>query len=688
MSLGAWTLIVGFISELACCGAHEQAPLQQDSQQSAIPALQFEVHPPVFTPEEEGTSNGCIHSQTLMEHTFANSYGAPFIGSYEPPPCDFDCVTINFTVFVQGRQFDRLGIMYLGDIEVFRTSTSEPSLAGVTWSYVKEMDMYNALWKKEQKIIFDLPNIVNEVYTGPLYTKLTATFFSLQEKDRKHADAILPISAARSAQEKGSAFTVPGDDARVSYKFGKKIERAVVSLAACGQQAEEFWYTNVLNRYTDTFKDTMGELGGFSPFREVQLLIDGKLAGVAWPFPVVFTGGIAPGLWRPVVGIDAYDLRQQEIDITPWLGFLADGREHTFEIKVVGIEDTGYSAPGRVGLSDHVDGFWIVTGTIFLFEGDGQSDRALSPLPPYVDSPKMIELSYSTSQDAKGANESLQFDVHVKRDLIVTADATFTQSLEFRLTLQLSSYGETQHVTLLTTGLDVAESDNHFYAYNYSYPLSLNSTIRTYTPDEGSGFSIAASLNRRLDTNTYGTGVFPDGLQNWSLLRSYDYQDPQIISTALDPNHSPAISPEQTNIKQANVSIAQNGSATYRASKVKDDSYSFGKLHTYLTFKARAPKSVERYIRLADSANSTISRDGYALTGQWEPPSIQRGDPETTRLESSNSLMEGIKASKQDGPMLGRDSPRALLGRGSGDAKQGYSAHGQGALPVKSNPEL
>ena len=111
---------------------------------------------------------------------------------------------------------------------------------------------------------------------------------------------------------------------------------------------------------------------------EVQLLIDGHLAGVYWPFSIIFTGGIVPGLWRPVrhlsglslpvwgcflsdetccrgklshfgiqppillprrallfifqlqvgmltpkcakiVGIDSFDLRQHEIDITPFL---------------------------------------------------------------------------------------------------------------------------------------------------------------------------------------------------------------------------------------------------------------------------------------------------------------------------------------------------------------------------------
>ena len=69
---------------------------------------------------------------------------------------------MNFTVQSRGRQFDRLGIMYLGDIEVFRTSTAEPTANGIIWTYVKEMEQYNALWGTNQKVIFDLGNLVRE----------------------------------------------------------------------------------------------------------------------------------------------------------------------------------------------------------------------------------------------------------------------------------------------------------------------------------------------------------------------------------------------------------------------------------------------------------------------------------------------------------------------------------------------
>lgn len=43
---------------------------------------------------------------------------------------------------------------------------------------------------------------------------------------------------------------------------------------------------------------------------------------MSWPFPIVFTGGISPGLWVPIVGIDTYDLPSS---VSPWLGVLCDG---------------------------------------------------------------------------------------------------------------------------------------------------------------------------------------------------------------------------------------------------------------------------------------------------------------------------------------------------------------------------
>ena len=113
----------------------------------------FQVYPPVLTvtPEgvleiTDGSSNATVDiinsnrptcQKVLAIHSFAYSYGKPFIGNYTPPPCAFNRVTWNLTVTSAGRQFDRLGSVYLGDIEVYRTSTAEPTSTGIEWTYLK-----------------------------------------------------------------------------------------------------------------------------------------------------------------------------------------------------------------------------------------------------------------------------------------------------------------------------------------------------------------------------------------------------------------------------------------------------------------------------------------------------------------------------------------------------------------------
>lgn len=252
------------------------------------PLLQcLQPMPPILSPVDE-------YQQIIMKHTFTFSYGQPFIGDYNPPDCRFNRVTFNFTVTSAGLQLDRLGLMFLDDIEVFRTSTAEPTKTGIIWSYVKDMSGYLSLFKKPHKIIFDLGNIVDDAYTGSWTTTLTATFFTAED-EIEPADVIIPISSRRSVDDSPSAFIVPETRAVDTIMLPRNAKKAVVTISACGQADEEFWWTHVLSSDTNVFWEYTS-IRGHSPFREIQLLIDGQLAGVAWPFPVIFTRGFIPTL--------------------------------------------------------------------------------------------------------------------------------------------------------------------------------------------------------------------------------------------------------------------------------------------------------------------------------------------------------------------------------------------------------
>lgn len=75
--------------------------------------------------------------EDLITYTFGSSYGKPFVGKYIPPACDFNRVTWNMTINVAGRQFDRLGTVFLGDVEVWRPTTAEPTKEGIYYTYLK-----------------------------------------------------------------------------------------------------------------------------------------------------------------------------------------------------------------------------------------------------------------------------------------------------------------------------------------------------------------------------------------------------------------------------------------------------------------------------------------------------------------------------------------------------------------------
>lgn len=353
------------------------------------------------------------------------------------------------------------------------------------------MSHFLYFWNSPQTLIFDLQNLINSEDTGIYNTTLTATFFTSQDTVDP-ADLIIPISARNGDIEMGSIFMVPTVNASNTIAFPQNANRAVFSVYACGQASEEFWWSAVLQSDIDTFLETEGVLPGFSPWREVQVLIDGTLAGVHWPFPIIFTGGVSPTLWRPTVGLDAFDLQEHQIDITPWLGVLSDGLNHTFEIRVAGLNDNGGT---EADLTEGVNDSWYVTGKIFLWLDDGDSVTTGDPPTILLPSP-VVAVSQSLGQ-VNGTNETLEYAVAVQRTLSISSTIntqngssleSWTQTLSFSNEGSFAEQGNLEINTQLTTGLDESTGRN-FYKTEYSYPLFANST---FTELAGGNFSILA----------------------------------------------------------------------------------------------------------------------------------------------------------------------------------------------------
>ncbi|KAL1842016.1 hypothetical protein VTJ49DRAFT_6182 [Mycothermus thermophilus] len=507
----------------------------------------FEVAQPVRMPDGPAESDGSTRhgweyqpplcTKLLMRHDFAWSYEAPFIGNYTPPDCEFNRVVLNFSAVVHGRQYDRLAIMYFGDTEVWRTSTAQPTPPpGISWIYLKDMTEYLYFWKSPQAIIFDLGNLINEKYTGIFNTTMTAIFYKDDDVATNQAppsDIIIPISARRGAENGVSRFMLPNEKATNTIVLPRNIRRAVFTVSANGQASEEFWWSNVLQGDELAFDPTAGPLPGLSPFREVQVFVDGHLAGVQWPFPVIFTGGVVPALHRPIVGIHAFDLREHEIDVSPFLPLLNDGQPHTFEIRVAGIQKT---ANGSVALTETINDHWFVTGKLFLWlseDGEANSDNSrasyhpISDIPTIYSPPPTISITRSLTTASNGTNETLTFTTSVRRTLLITSrssHSSWSQSLTYTNHAVVSDFGFTQSNHLSVAGSDAAASSQQhlrgsgsssnlplpYYQATYSYPLECTST---YSISPQGNLSISATLAQGKRTAVTGESVFASGLE-------------------------------------------------------------------------------------------------------------------------------------------------------------------------------
>ncbi|PIA92569.1 Peptide-N4-(N-acetyl-beta-glucosaminyl)asparagine amidase A [Cercospora beticola] len=579
----------------------------------------FEVYPPVLavTPKgdleiTDGSSNASVAvipstkptcQSTLVQHSFANSYGQPYVGDYSPPPCDFNRVTFNLTVQAAGRQYDRLGSISFGDIELFRTSTAEPTKNGITWTYLKDMTSFLPLFRAQQKIIFDLGNLVNDIYTSPFNVTLTAAFFTVQDGPTP-ADVIIPISKRQGATGQASFFKFPQDKAINAITLPQNTRKAVFTIAATGQAQEEFWWGNVPQSETNVFPGN-DSLAGFSPFREVQLYIDDLLAGVAWPFPVIFTGGVVPGLWRPVVGIDAFDLKEEEIDITPWLGLLCDGKSHTFELRVSGFND---SSDGTAYASNTTGTTWWLSGKVFTWldrpghvTTSGQLKR-LAPDPSF----KIASQVYHSSN---GSNLTLTYEVEASRHLSVSSQiqlsdgsvtVAWTQQLQYSNSGNYTSTGD-QTNTARTTGQ--YRSSGGYYR-TFEYPIYSHSTQQSIDGN----LTLTATVNRSKNMQTIGRLAFPIGIEPYAAV-----------------NASQA---EFTAFQGAALRTSQNGSAYYTANQTEHTSYGYGNTTQHMSlFGVRSsedsdsdgmPKithTKELFHRQVLAVNDSVVQDEESLMG-------------------------------------------------------------------------
>ncbi|EJD49003.1 hypothetical protein AURDEDRAFT_183127 [Auricularia subglabra TFB-10046 SS5] len=353
MKFSLFSSSLTLLASFAGCLALKPGPLDEN------PLRNFQVTPPLALPEGPGVRKCTI---PLVHHNFAFSFGLPAVVDYTPPtacgrPGAWSAITLNFTATSNGTQFDRLSSVYLNAVEIWRTSTPEPTSLGIIWTALKDVSHYTALFSRPGTLVLDLANLLDASLglTGEYDVRLSATFYPSSATHRPHigADLIFPLSKGNATG--ASLFSVPPQAATV-LTLPCNTAQMFVEIYASGDQSEEFWYGNVPDEFFSQlppWNAPDGQANGHGPFREVQLSIDGILAGIVFPYPVIYTGEFLPSIWRPMVSYGAFDSPTYYVDVSAFIPKLSDRLPHVFALDVVGI-----------GANRTINSDWLMSGNV------------------------------------------------------------------------------------------------------------------------------------------------------------------------------------------------------------------------------------------------------------------------------------------------------------------------------------
>ena len=285
----------------------------------------------------------------LTNAAFDNFNATTF--NYAPPaacpgPWAKVILTADFTVSA-GNQFDRTGWIYLGDINLFFGSTAEPrNNLSPSWHIERDVTDLTSVLKTAQPGSASIGNIVNSVDNSTIFANAALEFFPATPfaPAPATADMVVGLSSGSNPLDLVTAT----DQLSQTVNLPRNVENVYLDVFAQNQIDDEFFYLCVPNNVTSELESC-----GNTAFRETEISIDGRPAGVAPVFPFIFTGGIDPFLWEPIPGVQTLDFKPYRVDLTPFAGVLGDGSQHTVAISVFNANDFFNATANLLVFTDH-----------------------------------------------------------------------------------------------------------------------------------------------------------------------------------------------------------------------------------------------------------------------------------------------------------------------------------------------
>lgn len=315
-----------------------------------------------------------IYSQLLLNHTFASSWNKHAFVKYTPPPSNitYDRIILTLDINVQGVQYDRMVHIYLGNNEVWRSSTLEPA-GKISHSFAqKDVTMYASLFNETNDLLVQLDNLVTPKLTGEFEVSISALYFNdngdLSNPFGRNLTypSIVPLTSSKYGNNFPPLVYYPDSTASLNIPAMKlNTTKLLLLLSTSGNGAEEFWYSNLLDEYKNTFVSHEHHFYGHGSCRVINIYVDDIRVHSTNPKPYVFTGGIAPPLWNPIVSTGSFDILPYHIDLTPVLPLLWSS-ERKLDIEISNCID---EAPGVVAKSG-IGSNWITSASLAIWEDE------------------------------------------------------------------------------------------------------------------------------------------------------------------------------------------------------------------------------------------------------------------------------------------------------------------------------
>ena len=425
--------------------------------------------PPVSTPPTAHCT------QTLAEKFPSNDASGnqqSYTGTLAPPaacPGPWAKVVLTQTISVSGRQYDRVGTLSVGGIEIYHGTTEEPSGPTPTvYTFSKDVTEYTSLLTSAQPYTGGIGNYTSDVYTGNYLQTVTMTYYRASAKypAPRTPDRVVSIADNQNLTPGTPSVTTTLTD------LPRNITGGYLETTLEGGGCDEQWFTAVPDSVSADYPSA--GLCGKGPYREADISLDGHPVAATHTFPHIYSGGIVPTLWRPIPAIGTFDLHTESVDVTPFAGLLTDGSSHTVTMGIQNINDS-----------------WLVNGNLFLYtdhhaartHGALLTDRVAATAP----------VSTTVSRVSGGERAVV---TSTRRDqtsgYVITSQGrittTVTRTMAYRNVDDVTGSGLVQSVRQDDTGAQTVTTTQGrrttVALHTYAYPLSVDYSAAGYTDDQ------------------------------------------------------------------------------------------------------------------------------------------------------------------------------------------------------------